>query len=97
MIKPTVRRPLRRERHTSAVERVEAARDKREQLRGDELEQLRDEARYRRERLELYKARLYAGRARRQDKLRELQRASDGAAARVRRAEAQDSAHRPPA
>ena len=97
MTKPTVRRPLRLERHTSAVERVEAARDKREQLRGDELEQLRDEARYRRERLELYKARLYAGRARRQDKLRELQRASDGAAARVRRAEAQDSAHRPPA
>ena len=50
-----------------------------------ELAGLREEARYRRERLELYKARLYAGRARSQDKLRELQRASDGAAARLRR------------
>jgi hypothetical protein len=57
---------------------------------------LRDEARYRRERLELYRARLYAGRARRQDKLRELQRASDGAAARVRSAEARASAPSPP-
>jgi hypothetical protein len=63
----------------------------------ERLEDLREEARYRRERLELYKARLYGGRARRQDKLRELQRASDGAAARVRRAEAQASAPRPPA
>ncbi len=50
-------------------------------------EQLRDEARYRRERLELYRARLYAGRAISQDKLRELQRASNGADARLRRAE----------
>lgn len=63
----------------------------------ERLEDLREEARYRRERLELYKARLYGGRAHRQDKLRELQRASDGAAARVRRAEAQASAPRPPA
>lgn len=51
------------------------------------LVELREEARYRRERLELYKARLYAGRAHRHDKLRELQRAFDGATARVRRAE----------
>ena len=50
-------------------------------------EQLRDEARYRRERLELYRAKLYAGRAISQDKLRELQRASNGAEARLRRAE----------
>ena len=50
-------------------------------------EQLRDEARYRRERLELYRARLYGGRAISQDKLRELQRASNGADARLRRAE----------
>jgi len=64
-------------------DRVDAARDKR-----NELERLRDEARYRRERLDLYRARLYAGRAVSQDKLRELQRASDGAAARLRRAEA---------
>jgi hypothetical protein len=63
------------------MDRPDAARDAR-----NELEQLRDEARYRRERLELYRARLYSGRAISQDKLRELQRASDGAAARLRRA-----------
>ena len=56
------------------------------------LVELREEARYRRERLALYKARVYSGRARKQSKLRELQRASDGAAARVRRAEARASA-----
>ena len=50
-------------------------------------EQLRDEARYRRERLELYLAKLYGGRAVSQTKLRELQRASNGADARLRRAE----------
>jgi hypothetical protein len=49
-------------------------------------EQLREEARYRRERLELYRAKLYAGRAVSQDKLRELQRSSNGAEARLRRA-----------
>jgi hypothetical protein len=63
----------------------------------DRLADLREEARYRRERLELYKARLYAGRARNQDKLRELQRAHDGAVARVRRAEARASATEPAA
>lgn len=52
----------------------------------NERERLRDEARYRRERLELYRARLYGGRASSQVKLRELQRASDGAAARLARA-----------
>jgi hypothetical protein len=67
----------------SPFDRVDAARDQR-----NELERLRDEARYRRERLELYRARLYGGRAVSQGKLRELQRASDGAAARLRRAEA---------
>ena len=61
-----------------------SARDRDEQ---DEREQLREEARYRRERLELYRARLYGGRAVSQGKLQELQRASDGAAARLRRAE----------
>jgi hypothetical protein len=76
----TARQPLKRERFTSTLERVEAARDEREQLR--------EEARYRRERLALYRARLYGGRAASQGKLRELQRASDGAAARLRRAEA---------
>jgi transposase len=54
------------------------------------LTDLREEVRYRRERLALYKARLYAGRASRQDKLRELQLATDGAAARLRRAEGRD-------
>jgi hypothetical protein len=70
-------------RYGSPFDRVDAAREKR-----NELEWLRDEARYRRERLELYRARMYGGRAGSQAKLRELQRASDGAAARLRRAEA---------
>jgi hypothetical protein len=64
-----------------SLDRVDAARDAR-----DEREQLRNEARYRRERLELYRARLYGGRAVSQSKLRELQRASYGAAARLERA-----------
>jgi hypothetical protein len=68
--------------HHGSLDRVDAARDDR-----NERERLRDEARYRRERLELYRARLYGGRATSQGKLRELQRASDGAAARLRRAE----------
>jgi hypothetical protein len=67
--------------HHSPFDRVEAGRDER-----NERERLRDEARYRRERLDLYRARLYGGRATSQGKLRELQRASD--AARLRRAEA---------
>jgi hypothetical protein len=60
----------------------------------ERLADLREEARYRRERLALYRARVYAGRARGIGKLRELQRASDGAAARVRRAETQAAARR---
>ncbi len=56
--------------------------------RRNEQEQLREEARYRRERLDLYRAKLYAGRAISQSKLRELQRTSNGAEARLRRAEA---------
>lgn len=52
------------------------------------LDELRMEARYRRERLSLYKARMYGGRAANMVKLRELQRSSDGAAARLHRAEA---------
>lgn len=66
----------------SPVDRVDAQRDERR-----EIERLRDEARYRRERLELYRARLYGGRAASQGKLRELERACEGAAARLRRAE----------
>ena len=60
----------------------------------DRLEDLREEARYRRERLDLYRARLYGGRAHSQDKLHELERASDSAAARLRRAEEQAAAKR---
>jgi hypothetical protein len=66
---------------TTSLDRPDAARDAR-----NEREQLRDEARYRGERLELYRARLYSGRAVGQGKLRELERASEGAAARLERA-----------
>jgi hypothetical protein len=78
-------------RFDSPLDRVDPARDER-----NERERLRDEARYRRERLDLYRARLYGGRATSQTKLRELQRASDGAAARLRRAEARAEAEAPP-
>jgi hypothetical protein len=74
----------------SPLDHVDAARDRRY-----ERERLRDEARYRRERLELYRARLYSGRATSHGRLRELQRASDGAAARLRRAEAAAPRTRP--
>lgn len=57
-----------------------------EVFRETPLEELRAEARYRRERLALYRARMYSGRANSQGKLRELQRSSDGAAARLHRA-----------
>ena len=82
---------LKTESHHSRFDRVDAQRDER-----NERERLRDEARYRRERLELYRSRLYGGRAASQGKLRELQRASDGAAARLRRAETGAPLTRPP-
>ena len=85
----TARQPPKRERRASATERLEEA-------GRDEREQLREEARYRRERLALYRARLYAGRATSERKLRELQRSADGAAARLRRAEAAALTTRPP-
>jgi hypothetical protein len=62
----------------------------------DRIWELREEARYRRERLDLYKARMYGGRASSQGKLRELQRASDGAAARLHRAEDAAAPQAPP-
>ena len=62
----------------SATQRGEAAR----------LEEMREEARYRRERLELYRAGLYGGRRSSMSRLRELQLSSDGAASRLRAAEA---------
>ena len=49
------------------------------------LEQLRAEARYHRQRLDLYRARLYGGRALSTARLEEFQRAADDAAARLRR------------
>jgi hypothetical protein len=74
---------MKTDRYRSRFERPDAAQEER-----NERERLRDEARYRRERLDLYQARLYGGRAANQAKVSELQRASDGAAARLRRAEA---------
>jgi hypothetical protein len=82
---------MKTESHRSRFDRVDAAQEER-----NERERLRDEARYRRERLDLYRARLYGGRAASQGKLRELRRASDGASARLRRAEAEASPVRPP-
>jgi hypothetical protein len=52
------------------------------------LEEMREEARYRRERLEVYRARLYGGRRSNMSRLRELQLSSDGAASRLRAAKA---------
>ena len=77
-------------RDRRAFDRVDVAREEQ-----NERERLRDEARYRRERLDLYRARMYGGRAGSEAKLRELQRASDGAAARLRRAEAVAPPSRP--
>lgn len=81
---PTANGPpaMRTEGHRSRLDRLDPAREER-----NERERLHEEARYSRERLELYRARLYGGRAVSQGKLSELQRASDGAAARLRRAE----------
>jgi hypothetical protein len=52
-------------------------------------EDLRAEARYRRERLELYRAKTYAGRPTSPARLRELERAYAGAQARLHWAEHQ--------
>jgi hypothetical protein len=50
------------------------------------LDQLGAEARYHRQRLDLYRARLYSGRALSPARLEEFERASDAAAARLRQA-----------
>ena len=52
------------------------------------LEQLAVEERYHRQRLELYRARLYGGRAVSRARLEEYQRAADDAAVRLRREQA---------
>jgi hypothetical protein len=57
----------------------------------DRFALLRAEARYHRERLDLYKARLYRGRTPNMARLRELERAAEGAAARLRKAEGVES------
>lgn len=53
----------------------------------DVLEQLHAEARYRRTRLALHRARIYAKRATSGSMLRELERSAQGADERLRRAE----------
>jgi hypothetical protein len=55
------------------------------------LDELREEARYRRERLQLYRARMYGGHARSESRLREYERGFEGASARLRRAEQRSS------
>jgi hypothetical protein len=63
--------------------------------RRNRLEELRDEARYRRERLELYRARMYGGKSADMSRLAEMERAYQGAAARLARAEKEASAPDP--
>jgi hypothetical protein len=52
----------------------------------DRLEELRAEARYQRERYDLYRARAYAGKPVSDTRLRELERLADGAEERLRAA-----------
>ena len=56
------------------------------------IEDLRVEARYWRERCELYRAKEYGPRPTRPGRLRELQRTADGAEARLKHAEAVEAA-----
>jgi hypothetical protein len=60
----------------------------------DRLEDLRADARYARERYDLYRAKVYGPRPTSMTRLRELERVSAAAAARLRHAE---QAHAPPA
>jgi hypothetical protein len=55
----------------------------------ERLEQLRAEARYRADRLALYRARTYSGRLTSPTRLRELERAAQEAQDRVRHAESE--------
>jgi hypothetical protein len=63
--------------------------------RNARLDQLRAEANYHRQRLDLYRARLYGGRALNPTRLEEFQRASDTASERLRRASDDASPTRP--
>ncbi len=60
------------------------------------LDELRAEADYHRQRLDLYRARLYGGRAASLARLEEFERASNAAAERLRRARDDASPARPP-
>jgi predicted nucleic acid-binding Zn-ribbon protein len=57
------------------------------------IDDLRAEARYRRERLDLYRAKMYGQRPTTMTRLRELERESQGAEERLRRAEQEHVAH----
>lgn len=57
------------------------------------IEDLRAEARYHRERYDLYRAKMYALRPTTMGRLRELERAHQGAEARLRRVERDLTAH----
>jgi hypothetical protein len=57
------------------------------------IEELRAEARYHRERYDLYRAKMYGERPTSMVRLRELERAHQGAAARFRRAQQERASH----
>ncbi len=57
------------------------------------IEDLRAEARYHRERYDLYRAKMYAQRPTTMRRLRELERAHQGSEARLRRAERERASH----
>jgi hypothetical protein len=59
------------------------------------IEDLRIEARYRRERYDLYRAKMYGPRPTTLARLRELERAHQGADARLRRAQQERASHNP--
>ncbi len=61
-----------------------------------DLDVLRAEARYARERYDLYKARAYGGRPTSSTRMRELERACQGAQARFRAAQAEERRARRP-
>lgn len=57
------------------------------------IEALRAEARYHRERYDLYRAKMYAQRPTTMGRLKELERAHQGAEARLRQAEQEQASH----
>jgi hypothetical protein len=79
--------PSAAERVSPSARRADVAGDERRQRPGSRIAELRAEARYSRERYDLYRAKVYGPRPARMARLRELERARDGAAGRLRRAE----------